>query len=203
MTRKQALREAIEIVQKTRMNAAKKDEIIESLELCEAELPFAKWSEEAIFDACDQYCIDHNRDYLKLDDFKRGGLPSHPTIKNRFGLTAKEFRDKYYPLKNPNKKHPVYSHKSCEEYTNDFVAQYRSVNPKSAVEYNKLRPKGYPTWSVVAAMNGVTTWCALLKLFNLDKKPVSKLKVISISESGSIELLKKLIAENNARRNIE
>ena len=97
MTRKTALKEAINIVKSSEVDTKMKENVIEKLELCISELPFAQWSEAAIFDACDQFIEDHGRPLI-LNDFQSKELPSHPTVKNRFKMTLKEFRDTYYPL---------------------------------------------------------------------------------------------------------
>ena len=97
MTRKTALKEAINIVKSSEVDTKMKENVIEKLELCISELPFAQWSEAAVFDACDQFIEDHGRPLI-LNDFQSKELPSHPTVKNRFEMTLKEFRDTYYPL---------------------------------------------------------------------------------------------------------
>ena len=52
-TRKTALLEAIEIVKAADLPQEQKNGIVKKLTLCVTELPFAKWSEDAICDACD------------------------------------------------------------------------------------------------------------------------------------------------------
>ena len=52
MTRKEALREAIQIVSNARIGKGRKAEILAGLALCQRELPFAHWTREAVFDAC-------------------------------------------------------------------------------------------------------------------------------------------------------
>ena len=187
MTRKEALLKAIEILEKSKEE--EKEDVIKGLKLCVSELPFTKWSEEAIFDACDQYCKDHNRTYLILADFTNAGLPAHPTIKNRFGITAREFRDKYYPIP----KSSFYHKKTNEEYTKDFIEQFKLINPSSAVKYNKCRPKGYPTWQHIAKINDLTAWLPLLSKFGLQyQKPKHKYRVkVHCPEGGEMWCYKK------------
>lgn len=186
MTRKDALQLTISIIEKSEI--ANKQEIIEALQLCISELPFAHWSEAAIFDACDQFCKDHQRTYLTSADFIHPELPSHPTIKNRFGVTVKEFRDQYYPMPNTRTGHSIYTKKTTEEYTSDFVNQYRTTKPRDGAEYNRNRPNGYPTWNTIAKMNDVTAWKPLLTKLKLNE-PV-KFKVHSNSQSGIVEYIK-------------
>ena len=66
------------------------------LTLCVEELPFAKWSEAAIYDACDQFFADRGR-VPSIKDFDRAGLPSHTVVKQRLGITVRELREKHFP----------------------------------------------------------------------------------------------------------
>ncbi len=61
MTRKEALNEAIKIIRTTKIDSEKRGLIIKKLELCVSELPFASWSEEAIFDACEEFIRENGR----------------------------------------------------------------------------------------------------------------------------------------------
>ena len=81
-TRKTALLEAIEIVKAADLPQEQKNGIVKKLTLCVTELPFAKWSEDAICDACDQFLLDHGR-VPSISEFDRGGLPSHTVVRRR------------------------------------------------------------------------------------------------------------------------
>ena len=139
MTRKDALSEAIIIIKKSNINNKKKAELTKKLELCVSELPYAKWTEAAIFDACDQYIAEHGLP-LRLKDFQSRELPSHPTVKNRFGITLKEFRDTYYPMPEREKNIAQIS----EETIRDFREEYQRCGATNMESYNKLRSEGTP-----------------------------------------------------------
>ena len=189
MTRKTALLKAIQIVKKSSESKEEIQDIVLALELCYRELPFTKWTKEAIFDACDQYCLEKERTYLISSDFQSASLPSHPVIKKRFGMTAKEFRDLYYPInKNPMSRkgiHLRYNKKTEEEYLNEFIKQYSIIQPKSAEEYNKSKNDDMPGTQSLQRMAGVSSWGKLLEKYDLKTK---KIKQIEVKYSGSTAL---------------
>lgn len=154
MTRKTALKEAITIIKSSEIDKNKKENIIKCLELCIEELPFAKWTKEAIFDACDQFIEDNGRPLI-LNDFVSKDLPSHPTIKNRFGITLKEFRDLYYPLPKKKARRP-------ENIIEEFRKEYLRCGAKTRQEYNKLRNKSLPCATTVIRLSGIDSWAELM-----------------------------------------
>ena len=166
MTRKIALQEAIKIIEASRIGKQRKADIIAGLQLCLDELPFAKWSEAAVFDACDQFVADHGA--IRLVDFEHAGLPSHPTIKNRFKMTAKEFRDKYYPLPDTPEYKPKYMPEDRAEWNAQFVSEFHRIRCTSEQQYNRDRDKAAPVWQTVCRLNGVNTWTQLLELLGID-----------------------------------
>lgn len=164
MTRKDALREAVHIVSNARIGKQRKEEILAGLTLCQQELPFAHWTKEAIFDACDTWVQEHGE--LTVRAFVSPQMPSHPVIKNRFGLTAREFRDRYYPMAGASARSP-YHGCSVEEWNQKFKADFHRIHCKGQKDYNRRRNRALPTWNTVAAMNGLKSWRALLKKLNL------------------------------------
>ena len=156
MTRKTALKEAIRAIKKANISQNKKEQITKKLNLCISELPYAKWTKEAIFDACDQFIAEHGQP-LRLKDFQSRELPSHPTVKNRFGMTLKEFRDTYYPL--PEKKKIA---QISEETIRDFREEYCRCGATNMESYNKRRSEGTPCAKTVIRRAGASGWCDLL-----------------------------------------
>ena len=165
MTRKLALQEAIKIIEKSPIGKQRKEDIIQGLKLCIDELPFASWSENAIFDACKQYVTEHGR--IRLRDFDCSGLPSHPTIKNRFGMTAKEFRDTYFPLPDTPEYKPKYRLEDKDQWNDLFISEFHRIQCTSEQHYNNSRTKETPVWQTVAQLNGVKTWRQLLEVLRL------------------------------------
>lgn len=173
MTRKEALREAIQIVSNARIGKQRKADIIAGLALCRRELPFAHWTREAVFDACDTWVEEHGA--LSLRAFASPLMPSHPTIKNRFGMTARQFRDRYYPLNGSPSGSP-YSGDSVNEWNRRFQADFHAMGCTGQADYNRRRDRALPTWNTVAAMNGITCWRQLLEKLDLSvyKTPKSR-----------------------------
>jgi hypothetical protein len=60
------------------------------------DLPLTGWTKKTIFDSIDQFIADYGR-FPTAIDFKKKGLPPHPVIKLRFGVTLKDFLNMYYP----------------------------------------------------------------------------------------------------------
>lgn len=158
MTRKKALLKTIKIIKRLEMDDGEKDEILSALQLCLSELPFSKWSKETIFDACDQFVEEHGS--LIINDLYKGQLPSHSVIKLKFGMSAKEFRDKYYPL-------PDHSDKIREETKKVFVEEYNKVKPIGREDYDQRRDKSTPCSITIMKRLNVNTWGDLVKTFDL------------------------------------
>lgn len=168
MTRKDALREAIHIVSNARIGKQRKADIIAALALCREELPFSHWSEAAIFDACDTWVQEHGE--LTMRAFASPQMPSHPAIKNRFGMTAREFRDKYYPMKGVSARSP-YRKRTVQEWNGLFTAEFTRLRCTGQDDYNRRRDRALPTWNTMAAMNRCKTWRQLLAGLSLTTYP--------------------------------
>ena len=179
MTRKLALQEAIRIIEKSPIGKQRKEDIIKGLQLCVDELPFAKWSEAAILDACEQHIAEHG--YIRLRDFDCSGLPSHPTIKNRFGITAKEFRDAYFPLPDTPGFQSKYRTEDRDQWNKIFIKEFHRIQCTSEQHYNNSRSNGAPVWQTMAQLNGVQTWRQLLSALSLcTYKPARQKLSVSI-----------------------
>lgn len=87
MTRKTALRKALEVVTDK--------EVANKLQEIMNDLPLTSWSENTIFDSLEQWIEDNGRTPTTTD-LKQKGLPPHTVIKQKFNMTAKEFLTKYY-----------------------------------------------------------------------------------------------------------
>lgn len=174
MTRKEALREAIHIVSNARIGKQRKADIIAGLTLCQQELPFNRWSEAAVFDACDTWVQEHGE--LCMQAFTSPRMPSRAVVRDRFGMTAREFRDRYYPMEaRPGccRKHSV------SEWNERFAEEFLRIRCTSQADYNRRRSRELPVWRTVASMNGVKTWNELLKKLELKTfgKPRPEVKV--------------------------
>lgn len=166
MTRKQALQMAKEaLAEKQEYDAtAKLDEII-------ADMPLNHWSESAIHDAVQQFIVDHGHEPYP-SDFNSHLLPSAPALRNRFGMTVREFIQKYYP-------HPLpevnarQRRLSRDDAIAEFVSEYRRIAPTTAKEYDRMRGEDKLSWSTVAHMHNTRSWKLLLEITGLNATKAS------------------------------
>ena len=155
MTRKQAMSAAIEA-----LNASGQTEAAEILHTLSGELPFFSWSEEAIFDAVDQFILDYGR-VPTTTDFKKRGLPPHTVIKRRFGVTLQAWLEQNYPIVKPSEE------ELRAKATEAFVQDYLRIQPRSADEFNAKRTPKTHCWYTVAIYNHTRSWRNLLKKLEL------------------------------------
>ena len=177
MTRKQAISQAIQVLLETGQH----EEAIEVLQNISDELPLNRWSDRAIRDSVDQFILDHGR-IPNVSDFKRHGLPPHPVIKNRYGVTLQIWLADNYPVRPPD---PEVSKKAVTE---SFITEYQRIRPSSGDKYDAMRASGTPCWYTVARHNGKARWRALLEALELPvysnievprAKPEFKVHIIS------------------------
>lgn len=150
MTRKQALHKALEVLSDS--------EVINRINEIIDELPLTGWSEKTIFDTIDQFVIDHGRNPTATD-FIPKGMPPHPVIKLRFGMTLGEFLARHYPQ--PEKR-------SREEYKEMFISEYARIKPRGACDFNNTRAANIPTWGTFAKMFDMNKWFEWLKFCGLE-----------------------------------
>ena len=176
MTRKQALALAIQA-----LNEAGQTEAAEILHTLSGELPFFSWSEDAIYDAVEQFILDHGR-VPTTSDFKKRGLPPHTVIKRRFGVTLQEWLEQHYPTIKP----PLDELQA--KATEDFIKEYLRIQPTSAEDYNARRTHPSRGWFAIAKYNHTRRWRILLEKLNLpiynnrdvpNSTPQLKVRVIS------------------------
>lgn len=184
MTRKQALLYAIEHLRDN-------PEVVDKLTSMYNDMPMCHWSKEACEDAIEQFYIERGR-YPNISDLDRYTyLPSHPTVKNRFGISAREFLSRYNDkVRRLNK----------EEALRQFIAEYKRVGPFTAKMYNKGRGVGVSTWQYVARLWEIKSWSELVKFSNVE--PVVKQKEptqFNITVKGGVWEWNRRIAEINER----
>ncbi len=155
MTRKQALSAAIEA-----LNATGQTEAAGILHTLSGELPFFSWSEDAIYDAVEQFILDHGR-VPTTTDFKKRGLPPHTVIKRRFGVTLQEWLEQNYPTQ----KAPL--DELHAQATQEFIREYLRIRPVSAEDYNARRTHPSRGWYAIAKYNHTRRWRILLEKLNL------------------------------------
>ena len=178
MTKKQALSAAIKA-----LNAAGQAEAAEILHTLSGELPFFSWSEAAIFDAVEQFILDHGC-VPTTTDFKKRGMPPHTVIKRRFSVTLQEWLEQNYPTKKASLDE-LHAHAQATE---DFIKEYFRIQPTSAEDYNARRTLPSCGWFAIAKYNHTRRWRILLEKLNLpiynnrgtpNSTPQLKVRVIS------------------------
>ena len=174
MTRKQALELAVQTL-------AENEEAVQVLHTMIDELPLNRWTEAAIRDSVEQFILDNGRPPMRTD-FKKKCLPPHSVIKRRFGLTLQEWLDRNYPTE----KTPL--DELHAQATQDFIREYRRIQPVSAEDYNARRKHPSRGWYAIAKYNHTRRWRILLEKLNLpiynnrgtpNSVPQLKVRVIS------------------------
>lgn len=176
MTRKQAILLGISILSKNQKN----HEIVEKLYEILDEYPYKKWTTKAVFDSIEQFRIEHDGRYPTAKEFENAGLPSHPSIKNLFGMNVSKFLDVYYPdrlavsYSRYNKRSPFY-------WMKKFKETYLSINHGKYVPeavYNKKRERNSPSVQTLIKILNVKTYKELIHIADLDKQQLTiKIKI--------------------------
>lgn len=161
-----------------------------------ADLPITNWDEKTVFDTIEQFFLDHGR-YPNAKEFESKGLPSHPTIANRFGMTVVDFLDTFYPQRYDfiHKSIRKYKEYPKEHWLEIFKEQMKKHQIRTATEYNRKRTEG-PGWAYIAHLFGFTNWGQLIIHANIQIPPKTKERMpFTISRSTNcpdIETLKQL-----------
>ena len=124
------------------------------------ELPMIHWSDKSIRDTIDQFIIDNDR-VPTASDFRKKGMPPHPVIRQKYKITLAEWLKRNYPVHKPTQE------ELKGKYTEEFIADYESIRPKTQEEFNRKRNKGTKGWQTVAAYHGVKSWRALINKLGL------------------------------------
>lgn len=171
MTRKQAILLGISILSKNKKNK----DIVEKLQEILDEYPHKKWTKQAVFDAIEQYRIEHNGKYPNASDFRLHELPSHSSVKNLFNMTVLEFLDYYYPDRSTIS-HSRFNSQSPFYWMNQFRETYILINNGKYVSqeiYNKSRKIGSPCTQTLIKMFNTKTYKNLIHLAGIDGEQIS------------------------------
>lgn len=196
MTIKSALKTAITIISQS--DSPDKDEISRALQICYDTIHTMQWTKELVFDACDQFILDNQRN-ITTHDFDHALLPRHTTIQRLFGMTAAEFRDRYYPPTPPIRDiHSSYKYESKDEVIQMFVDEFNRIKATSQEDFvERYDRHRSPCWQTAAAYCGMPDqWTAMLEHLGLKKYPKSKrvrrpVQIPVTSNSALLEKCKK------------
>ena len=200
MTRRQALMISKEIISLL-PEFEYQEELMQLLEDMKQETPGVSWTEAAIYDAIEQFRIDHNGRLPNLSDFdKCRQLPSLSTIKNRFKVTSvNQWMDEHYPDREYIYR-GRYNGKSPFEWLEDFREQYLAMKDGDYVteeEYNRLRKKGSPSTQTVQKLHKVNSFKEIIHLAGLDVqiKMEPFIKKMDQIDENFLEQLNQVISE--------
>jgi len=60
-----------------------------------------------------------------------------------------------------------YDNKTREEWTADFIRQYKKIKPHTRLQYDTAKDAGSPSWQTIAKYNNVKGWHKLITHFKL------------------------------------
>lgn len=158
MTRKQAILKSIEILSKNKNNY----ELCKSLQDILDELPMTHWSDKTIFDSFDQFILENGCLPGRSEIRNNPKLPTHSTVKNRFGLTLEEFYLKYYSQYIKQCPSRVYHYQNETYWINNFKEQYVKNNYPTQRNYDLLRDENTPCSKHIIKISNSKNWNDLL-----------------------------------------
>lgn len=156
MTRKQALQRAIHFLSKH----PEYKEDIHILQEISDELPLIHWSDSSIRDTVEQFILDNGR-VPTASDFKKKGMPPHPVIKQKYGITLGEWLKQNYATRKPTQ------NERMDTYTKDFIEDYNRIKPRSQKEFNQNKCPWTKSWQTIAKYYRVKSWRGLLNTLDL------------------------------------
>lgn len=156
MTRKEALKKAIEILSQSAENV----DITRLLQDIHDELPLIHWTDKSIIDTVEQFIADNGR-VPTATDFRSKGMPPHPVFKQKYKITLGEWLNQNYPITKPS------FEELRSKHTEAFIENYNRIKPKSPDEFNKNRTKGTLCWQSVAKYHECKSWRKFIKELNL------------------------------------
>ena len=137
-------------------------DLVEQLTYERSLLKPPKWTESAIEEAFDNFVKTHGR-IPNTEDMKNDpGLPTHPSVELRFGMTAAQWLDQRYP----NRKLTKEDRKQI--YTEEFISEYYRIKPYSSKDYEIRRDKeNSHSWVQVANYYNLKGWTKLINELGL------------------------------------
>lgn len=199
MTRRQALMISKEIISLL-PEFEYQEELMRLLKDMKQETPGVAWTEAAIYDAIEQFRIDHNGRLPNLSDFdKCRQLPSLSTIKNRFKVTSvNHWMDENYPDREYIYR-GRFNGKSPFEWLEDFREQYLAMKDGDYVteeEYNRLRRTGSPSTQTIMKLLKIHSYKGIICLLGLNKqKKIESQIVRSECDDDRLELINERIED--------
>lgn len=197
MTRKQAILQAIEQLDKDEKN----NSVVEKLKEILEDFPLSVWTQKSIIDTIETYAIEHGNMLPQAKDLtSKNGLPSNTVIFNKFGISSINFfLENFFPMFNKQcKKYSPYNDKEKEYFVNTFIENYIQIKNKfnlkyvGSKKYDKYKEKNTPHTTTIIKNCNCKSYKDLLILCGF-KKPKKEIETtVSISYNDSNEQIAEL-----------
>lgn len=197
MTRKQAILQAIEQLDKDEKN----NSVVEKLKEILEEFPLSVWTQKSIIDTIETYAIEHGNMLPQAKDLtSKNGLPSNTVIFNKFGISSINiFLEKYFPMFNKKcKKYSPYNDKEKEYFVNIFIENYIKIKNKLNLKYvgsktyDKYKEKNTPHTTTIIKNCNYKSYDELLILCGFKKQKKEIETTISMSYIDSDDQITEL-----------
>lgn len=152
---------------------------------------YIQWTKETVFEALDKWKAEHNRNPT-VTNLTEPDMPKSVTIQKLFDMRASAFLNIYYPIDKPKRNTSKYTIKTKQEWIDDFITQFNSLQPRTSKEYNAQRDPNSPTWNTIARYLGIGTWYELLELTKVNTKcldrqaPYNTHKTLTVNSTSSL-----------------
>lgn len=154
MTRREALRNAIMMLESNRADK----EVISKLTEMLDEYPSPHWTKEKIIDAFEDWIKNNGRAPSTTILEKERCLPSASSIKNSFGITARAFLEEYFPEASRSIYINGHGFATPEEWGEKFREEFIRIKATSASDYNKRRDTSIPQYGVIMRILNLSSW---------------------------------------------
>lgn len=118
----------------------------------------SKWTRKNIFNAIDTFLAEHHQLPSPRTLDRTPNLPTHTSIKNRFGINVMEFYETYYTENIYLCQSRIYHYQSVEYWVNNFKEQYVKLNYPTMEEYDHNRDKGTPCSRHLIKLTKTKSW---------------------------------------------
>lgn len=196
MTRKEAISQAIDLVKSTNIySEEEKSDLVLVLENIKQALPLAHWTEASIFDAIDQYRLEHGK-LPNLSDFiHKNNLPTKTVIRRVFGQRISDFLLKYYSSESPKKDREKKYLEDDRKLLEDFKLQYKVLQCTSCKDYDRRRKKDTPCSQTLLRRLNIKTWNELLNQSGIKINSYNQNSIVTTSKDKQKLLITRIHLE--------
>lgn len=186
MTRNQALKKVVAYFDSIEIQDKDLKRAVEIITEMKNGITGKIWDDEAIRKAIARFREENGR-YPKVKELDHiDYLPPHPVIYNQYGMTAGEWLFTEYGNEYNAKWAWQYADGilTKDDLKNNFIEQFKELNPATQVEYNKKRKHLSPSWQYTAQILGLKTWTELKAFCGVEYDDPKKHSLNFIVESS-------------------